>query len=98
MSRRLIDSPVGQGGLLPQRLVQRRVGEDRLDQAGVAKVDARHVGVGEIGLQQIHQRQAGAGNCGGACPAIGLQNVAIDPDRARPQLFKIHDRAQRTAD
>ena len=42
------------------------------------------------------QRQTGSGDCGRACSSIGLQDIAIDPDRARPELLQVDDCSQRT--
>src|SRR5436309_12651833 len=39
----------------------------------------------------------GPGDCGCACSSIGLQHVAIDLDRARPEFFEIDNRSQRAA-
>src|SRR5438067_2419675 len=42
--------------------------------------------------------QTGSGNCRGACSSVGLQNIAIDPDRSRPELLEIDNCSQRATD
>src|SRR3990167_2873512 len=46
----------------------------------------------------VHQRDATAGDRGGARAAVGLDHVAVDGERALAQLFHVHGRAQGAPD
>src|SRR5207249_12301598 len=41
------------------------------------------------------QRETGSGDCSRARSSIGLQNIAIDPDRTRPEFLEIDNCSQR---
>src|SRR5262249_23537235 len=44
------------------------------------------------------QGDVGPVDGGGACAAVGFQDVAVDPERAFAQLFQVHHGAQAAAD
>jgi len=46
---------------------------------------------------EFHRNRC-AGNCGSARAAIGLQDIAIHPERALAEFFQIHDGAKGSAD
>src|SRR5690606_41697700 len=49
-------------------------------------------------LERQHERDEGAGDGRGARAAIGLDDVAVEPDGALAELLEPHDGAERPAD
>ena len=47
--------------------------------------------------QRVEERDAAAGNRGRARPAVGLNHVAVNPNRALAELAHVHDGTQAAA-
>ena len=63
----------------------------------VSGTDLQHAG-GDHALEGQREGDEGAGDGGGARAAVGLNNVAIEPDGALAKLLQVGDGAQRAAD
>ncbi len=81
------------------------VEQDRLahlaDRDGGHVVGDRQLGGGAraaLLAQALDERDEGAGDRGAARAAVGLQHVAVDPDRALAERLHVDHRAQRAAD
>ncbi len=86
--------------LLVGQVQHRRAGDDA--DAGGGQVVADRDALDRVGLTQLAQRQhhrhKGSGDCGGACAAVGLEHVAVEPHRPLAEVLEPHHRPQRPAD